>query len=386
MDFELQWLLLGLPLAFALGWLASRIDLRQWKREQRESSQTYLKGLNLLLNEQQDKAIDTFIEVVQNDPDSTELHFSLGNLFRRRGEYERAVRLHEFLLARAGLPRAERERAQAALAQDFMKAGLFDRAEQAYRALEGTRFDTDARLALLALHERSRDWRTAIDVARKLEQSGAASFASRIAHYWCEIAHDADARGQPDAALEALAQAREVDPQAPRPLVMLGRRHARDGAHAQAMQTFGELLVANRASFNLVALEFAASARACGRDAAALEQLDSVYRTEPSLDLLSAIGQLDSDARRQRERLTLHLAAHPALSAAQQLLCLGTGQGAAPLVGPEVQAIVAALEQGARPLQRYRCAACGFEGQHHFWQCPGCMAWDSYPPLRLEES
>ena len=146
MDFELQWLLLGLPLAFALGWLASRIDLRQWKREQRESSQTYLKGLNLLLNEQPDKAIDTFIEVVQNDPDSTELHFSLGNLFRRRGEYERAVRLHEFLLARAGLPRAERERAQAALAQDFMKAGLFDRAEQAYRALEGTRFDTDARL------------------------------------------------------------------------------------------------------------------------------------------------------------------------------------------------------------------------------------------------
>lgn len=386
MDFELQWLLLGLPLAFALGWLASRIDLRQWKREQRESSQTYLKGLVLLLNEQQDKAIDTFIQVVQDDPDSTELHFSLGNLFRRRGEYERAVRLHEFLLQRAGLPRAERERAQDALAQDFVKAGLFDRAEQAYRALAGTRFDTDARLALLALHERSRDWRTAIDVAKKLEESGTASFASRIAHYWCEIASDADARRQPDAALDALQQARSVAPQAPRPLVMIGRRHARDGEHAQAMQAFGELLVANRGSFNLVASEFAASARACGREAAALEQLEGVYRAEPSLDLLAAIGVLDADPRRQRERLTAHLGAHPAFSAAEQLLSLGTAPGAAPLAAAEVQAIAGTLERGARALQRYRCAACGFEAQHHFWQCPGCMAWDSYPPLRLEEA
>ncbi|MCB2019979.1 MAG: tetratricopeptide repeat protein, partial [Burkholderiaceae bacterium] len=225
MDFDLQWLLLGLPVAFALGWLASRIDLRQWKREQRESPQTYLKGLSLLLNEQQDKAIDAFIEVVQSDPNSTDLHFALGNLFRRRGEYERAVRVHEYLLMRADLPKAERDRAQDALAQDFMKAGLFDRAEAAYRALEGSRFDTEAQLALLALHERSRDWRTAIDVARKLERSGAASFASRIAHYWCEIAEEADARQQAEAAAEALRQAREADPQAPRPLVMSGRWH-----------------------------------------------------------------------------------------------------------------------------------------------------------------
>ena len=385
MDFDLQWLLLGLPLAFALGWLASRIDLHQWKREQRESPQTYLKGLNLLLNEQQDKAIDAFIQVVQNDPDSTELHFALGNLFRRRGEYERAVRVHEFLLGRAGLPRADRERAQDALAQDFMKAGLFDRAEQAYRALEGSRFDTDARLALLTLYERSRDWRTAIDVARKLESTGAASFASRIAHYWCEIAEAADAQQQPAAAVEALKQAREVDPQAPRPLVMTGRRHAQQGEHALAMQAFGDLLVANRASFNLVAVEFAVCALACGRAATALDQLDSLYRREPTLDVLTAIGRLDPDPSRQRDRLTAHLRAHPALSAARQLLALGAGDGDA-LRPPQLQAVIAALELGAGALQRYRCAACGFEGQRHFWQCPGCMSWDSYPPLRLEEA
>ena len=386
MDFDPLWLLLGLPVPFALGWLASRVDVRQWQREQRESSQAYLKGLNLLLNEQQDKAIDTFIEVVQRDPDSTELHFALGNLFRRRGEYERAVRVHEFLLGRAGLPRAARERAQDALAQDFMKAGLFDRAEAAYRALEGTRFDTDARLALLALHERSRDWRTAIDIARTLERSGTASFASRIAHYWCEIAHDAQARQQPQAELEALQQARAAAPQAPRPLVMEGRRLARLGEHAQAMQAFGELLVANRASFNLVAAEYADSARACGQQKAALEQLETIYRREPTQDVLVAIGKLDPDPERRRDRLTAHLRERPALSAAFALLALGAEPGAAPLAAPQTQALLGALESGARAQQRYRCAACGFEAEHHFWQCPGCMAWDSYPPLRLEEA
>ncbi len=164
-DFDLQWLLIGLPLAFAFGWIGSRIDVRQWRKEQRAQPKAVFKGLNLLLNEQPDKAIDAFIEAVQNDPDTTELHFALGNLFRRRGEFERAIRVHQHLLQRADLANADRERAQHALAQDFMKAGLFDRAEQSFRALAGSPFDTDARLALLQLHERARDWRAAADDA-----------------------------------------------------------------------------------------------------------------------------------------------------------------------------------------------------------------------------
>ncbi len=384
MDFELQWLLLGLPVAFALGWLASRIDLRQWKREQRESPQAYFKGLNLLLNEQQDKAIDAFIEAVQQDPNSTDLHFALGNLFRRRGEYERAVRVHEHLLKRADLPVALRERAQDALAQDFMKAGLFDRAEQAYRALEGTRFDTDAQLALLSLYERSRDWHSAIEVARKLEHGGTASFASRISHYWCEIAEEADARHQSEPAAEALQQARLAAPQAARPLVLAGRRLARQGEHAQAMQAFAELRLAHPASFSLVARDHAASALACGQQAMARDQLHSLYRRSPSTDLLAAIALLDPDPAEQHDRLRAHLREQPTLSGAQQLLSLGAA-GAVTLDAADARALADAIGRAARPLQRYRCAACGFDAQHYFWQCPGCMAWDSYPPQRLED-
>ncbi len=137
MDLDLVWLLLGLPLAFVLGWGASRFDMRQLRFDSRQAPKAYFKGLNYLLNEQQDQAIDAFIEAVQNDPDTSELHFALGNLFRRRGEFQRAVRVHEHLLSRGDLGEADRQRAQHALALDFLKAGVLDRAEDALRKLDG---------------------------------------------------------------------------------------------------------------------------------------------------------------------------------------------------------------------------------------------------------
>ena len=188
MDFDLSWILLGLPLAFVLGWVASRLDLRQLRIENRQAPKAYFKGLNFLLNEQQDQAIDAFIEAVQNDPDTSELHFALGNLFRRRGEYERAVRVHEHLLSRGDLSLADRQRAQHALALDYLKAGLLDRAEEALLKLEGTPFEAQARLALLANYERSRDWPHAAQIAQKLEHADQGSFHGRLAHYLCEQA------------------------------------------------------------------------------------------------------------------------------------------------------------------------------------------------------
>ena len=380
MDFDLQWLLLGLPLAFAFGWLASRFDLRQWKRELQGSPKAYYKGLNLLLNDQHDKAIDAFIEAVQQDPDTSELHFALGNLFRRRGEFERAVRVHEHLLQRADLPRSERDRAQHALAQDFMKAGLFDRAESAYLALDGTAFDTEARLALLTLHERSRDWRAAVEVASKLENRGTGSFASRIAHYWCEIALEADAKQQTTDADTALQRARDAAPQAARPLVLAGERAVRRGDHAEVLSLWGVLMVAHPNAFNLVARDYAASALAANDAPAALARLVELYKRAPSMDLLDAITLLDPE--HQRERLLAHLRNHPTLSAARALI---TQPDAASFTALETQTLGDAIGRAALPLQRYRCAACGFEAKLYFWQCPGCLNWDSYPTVRIEE-
>ncbi len=384
MEFDLYWLLLALPVAFLAGWLASRTDLKQLKRDERASPQAYFKGLNLLLNEQQDKAIDAFIEAVQHDPDTSDLHFALGNLFRRRGEYERAIRVHQHLLARADLPRDERERAQHALAQDFMKAGLFDRAEEAFKALEGTAFATDARLALLSLHERSRNWHPAIDVARQLEQGGTGSFAQRMAHHWCEVAHEADARGRPEEAEQALQRAREAAPQAARPLVMLGQRLARAGQHDQALAVWEELMARQPQSFALNAMDYARCAQATGQEAAVLVKLQRLYDQAPSVDVLQALNTLQPDADARRKALLSHITAQPSLTAAQGLIRerLATH---VPMSEPEIELVQQAMLTAAKPLQRYRCAACGFESQHYFWQCPGCQGWDTYPPRRLEE-
>ena len=213
MDFDLSWVLWGLPIAFVLGWAASRFDLRQLRIENRQAPRAYFRGLNFLLNEQQDQAIDAFIEAVQNDPDTSELHFALGNLFRRRGEYERAVRVHEHLLSRGDLSRADRQRAQHALALDYLKAGLLDRAEEALRKLDGTAFEEQALLALLSIYERSRDWVQAGDTAARLEAAGHGNFSARRAHYLCEQA----AQAPNDKADRLLRDAMKLAPDAARP-------------------------------------------------------------------------------------------------------------------------------------------------------------------------
>jgi lipopolysaccharide biosynthesis regulator YciM len=376
MDFDLSWILLGLPVAFVLGWLASRLDLRQLRIENRQAPKAYFKGLNYLLNEQQDQAIDAFIEAVQNDPDTSELHFALGNLFRRRGEYERAVRVHEHLLSRGDLSRADRDRAQHALALDFLKAGLLDRAEEALRKLETTAFETQARLALLAIYERSRDWAQATETARKLETGSEGTFTTRIAHYLCEQA----AQASDETAEPLLRQALIVAPDAPRARMELAALQTRAGQHDAALKSLMSLANRSPASIPLMAARLAETARASGQQEQVMQVLQTSYELHPSLDVLDAIASLESDPDAARAWYMRHLEREPSLVAASRWLAgekLEHEQA-----HPYVQN---ALEHAVKPLRRYRCAACGFEAKQHFWQCPGCQAWDSYPARRVEE-
>jgi lipopolysaccharide assembly protein B len=381
MDFDAQWLLIGLPVAFVLGWLASRLDQRQWRRDRRDAPRAYFEGLNLLLNEQQDKAIDAFIEAVQLDPDTTELHFALGNLFRRRGEFERAVRVHQHLLQRADLSTGDRERAQHALAQDFMKAGLFDRAEDAFRALMGTPFETEARLALLSLAERSRDWHAAAEVATQLEKSGTGSFSNRLAHYQCELALEADTHGDGTTASALLDKALTLAPQAARPVVQRAQQLAKAGEHGAALVVWDGLRQRNPEAFARLAGEYAACALAAGQADAARDTLATLFRQDPGIDLLRALSTLDGTPPGASPWLPELLRDQPSLSAALELLDSPTANwpdGAQ-------QSARDAVARAARAGQRYRCAACGFEAQRHFWQCPGCLGWDTFPPRHIEE-
>ena len=384
MEFDATWMLLGLPLAFVLGWLASRFDLRQLRAENRRAPKAYFKGLNFLLNEQQDQAIDAFIEAVQNDPDTSELHFALGNLFRRRGEYDRAVRVHEHLLSRGDLTPADRERAQHALALDFLKAGLLDRAEDALNRLEGTPFEAQARLALLAIYERSRDWSHAASIAQKMHAADQGDFSTRQAHYLCEQALALSVQGDRAGAKALLEQAIAAAPDAARARIELARLQQLMGqpdAVLATLQTLGERAPA---ALPLAAPLLVEAGNATGRQAEVLARLVAHYEQSPSLDVLESIVAMeaanDATQATARARYVQHLDTERSLVAAAKWLSAEKLEHEE--FHPQIQR---ALEHAVKPLTRYRCAACGFEARQHFWQCPGCQTWDSYPARRVEE-
>src|SRR3970282_676031 len=198
MDIE-SWWLLALPLFFALGWMAARIDIKHLLSESRSLSLSYFKGLNFLLTEQPDKAIEAFIEVVKVDPQTIELHFALGSLFRRRGEVERAIRMHQNLVGREDLAPPQKLAALFELAQDYFKAGLLDRGEELFVKLEGSTHAEEALNFLLEIYEQEKEWHKAIGVAEKLETVTGRSHQKEIANFCCELAGSELMQSRPEA-------------------------------------------------------------------------------------------------------------------------------------------------------------------------------------------
>jgi lipopolysaccharide biosynthesis regulator YciM len=305
-------------------------------------------------------------------------------LFRRRGEYERAVRVHEHLLSRGDLSSADRQRAQNALAKDYVKAGLLDRAEDALKKLEGTSFEGQARLARLAIYERSREWPQARAVAEQLERSGEVSFSVRKAHYLCEQARELNAQGDVGGAAKILQTAIAEAPDAPRPRLLLGQLQLNMGQALQACQTLSQLFEEGSVAAPLASSSLAKAAQAAQRVPQTLQLLQAHYAQSPCIDVMDAMVSLEkanqATEEQARQRYIEHLQKQPSLLAASRWLA-GADLGSDATRTP----VQKALEQASRPLARYRCAACGFEAKEHFWHCPGCQAWDSYPPRRVEE-
>jgi lipopolysaccharide biosynthesis regulator YciM len=286
------------------------------------------------------------------------------------------VRVHEHLLSRADLSRADRHRAQHALALDYLKAGLLDRAEEALRKLEGSAYEEQALLALLAIYERTRDWPQASEIASKLDAAGSGQFAGRQAHYLCEQATTAG----PAEAENLLQQAVKAAPRSPRPRMELAALRRKAGDAREAFDLLRENAEAVPTALPLLARPLVDAARASGRENEAMRMLREAYEQSPSLDVLDGISALESDAEVARNHYVQHLQREPSLVAAAKWIAgekLEHEQ-----FHPDVQR---ALDQAVKPLTRYRCAACGFEAKQHFWQCPGCQAWDSYPARRVEE-
>jgi len=382
MEFENWWLLGLLPLFFAFGWMAARIDIQQIVRESRALPRSYFKGLNFLLNEQPDKAIEAFIEVVRVDPETIELHFALGSLFRRRGEYDRAIRMHQNLLEREGLAAEQKLIALAELGQDYLKAGILDRAEEAFKKLEASAQAPLARKHLLEIYEQEKDWNRAIEMTRHVEPD-----ARALAQYYCELAASEAAQSHPDAARRHLERSLDENRKCVRASLQLGDLE-KDQNPEKAIEHWKRIESQDPAYLALAAQRLIEAHRAAGRGEEGLRLLTGYLERYPSLDLLDTVFRQTVEAKGHEEAYRLvrdELRRNPTLLGLDRLL--------------EAQIIAATSAERRRDLElvrnlvhghtlrlaRYRCESCGFKARQFHWRCPGCGGWETYPPRRTEE-
>ena len=386
MEFE-SWWLLGFALFFGLGWLAARIDIKHLISESRQLPRSYFKGLNFLLNEQPDKAIEAFIEVVKVDPETIELHFALGSLFRRRGETERAIRMHRNLLERSDLGEEQRLHAMVELGQDYLKAGLLDRAEEVFGKLKESAHRAQALKFLVEIYQNEKDWMKAIEIARELERDSGQSAQKEIANYYCELAVSEATHSRPEAARRHVDAALSAHRKCVRANLILGDLLAAAGDHAGAIEAWKRIEQQTPAYLALVAHRLLESHRALGRAEEGLTLLRGYLASFPSLDLLDVAFQstLDAEGPDAAHKLVRdELRRNPTLLGLDKLL------EAQALVAPperrnDLELVRDLVHGHTRRIARYRCDNCGFKARQFYWHCPACGGWETYPPRRTEE-
>ena len=386
MEFEYWWVL-ALPLFFALGWMAARVDIKQLLSESRALPMSYFKGLNFLLNEQQDKAIEAFIEVVKVDPQTIELHFALGSLFRRRGEVERAIRMHQNLVERPDLVQEQKLQALFELAQDYLKAGLLDRAEELFLKLEGTAHAEAALKFLLEIYEQEKDWPKAIGIAEKLETVTGRSHQKEIANFCCELAGSEIMHSRPEAARPYLSEALAHHRLCVRANMVLGDLELAANRYAAAIEAWKRIESQNPAYLALVAERLLTAFKQWGRAEEGLNLLRGYLGKYPSLDLLNTVfqGTLEQHGAEPAYHLVRdELRRNPTLLGLDKLL------EAQLLDAPierrrDLELIKDLVHQHTRGLAMYECDNCGFRARQFYWHCPACAAWETYAPRRTEE-
>jgi lipopolysaccharide assembly protein B len=390
---ETAWLLL-LPVLFGLGWLASRWDLRlesrMDERERMLQQRSTFKGLSLLLNEQPDQAIEALVKVAQLDPETVDLHFSLGNLFRRRGETERAIRIHQHLAGRADLKPRDRDHAAYELGRDFLRAGLLDRAEASLNQVGEGKYSVPAKESLLEMYQVERDWKKAIVAATELEALQDKSHQTEIAQFYCELAQEALRRKDMTDSEQSIDRALQAVPAQARALILQGDYLVAMDRPGQAIEVWSQVAEKHPAYMHLVADRWMAAHASVDKTDAGLDHLITLLRTQSGGELLDIVHKHMMVIRgpAATEVMLVGVMQHtPSLTALSKLaetrLALAEVNGSPERVA-DLQATLGLLKQRTTSLARYTCGNCGFRARRFYWQCPGCNHWEAYSPRRSE--
>jgi len=379
---------------FGLGWAAARWDLRlesrMDERERLRQQRSTFKGLSLLLNEQPDQAIETLVKIAQLDPETVELHFSLGNLFRRRGETERAIRVHQHLANRDDLKPRDRDHAAYELGRDFLRAGLLDRAEASLNRVGEGKYAAPAKESLLEMYQVERDWQKAIIAAQELESLQNKSHQTEIAQFHCELGQEALRRQDLTGAEQSITRALQAVPNHARALILQGDYLMAMDRPAQAIETWGVIAKLHPAYMHLLADRWMLAHNNLNKAEEGLDRLVDLLKTQASGELLDIVHKHLTQLRGSHVAETMLvevMQSSPSLSALSKLaetrLALAQSNGSDDKV-TEIKAILGLLKQRTTSLARYTCGNCGFRARRFYWQCPGCNHWEAYSPRRSE--
>ncbi|HET6603025.1 MAG TPA: lipopolysaccharide assembly protein LapB [Xanthomonadaceae bacterium] len=379
------WLLLLLPVAAAGGWFAHQAHARRSDSARvSKLSTTYFRGLNYLLNEQPDKAIEVFLEIAEVDKDTVETHFALGHLFRRRGEVDRAIRVHQNLVMRQNLSEEQRTHAVLELGEDYMRAGLLDRAETLFSDL--VRADAAAPEALrhlISIYQAEREWGKAIEHARRYEAATGEPMGRLVAQFHCELAELARAQGDARAARAALSEAHAADANCIRAGLLEGQIELAAGHDDHAIRAF-ERVAHHDPEYlpELLRPLLACYERRSDRQRAReflTAMVDRYPGVSPMLELTRLV-QLDEGREAAAEFLTRELRRRPSVRGQAALIDLNLGDSHQ--AGREVLLTLKQLtDQLVAGTPTYRCTRCGFGAKAHHWQCPSCKNWGAIKPI-----
>ena len=386
MEFEFWWLL-ALPVFFGMGWIAARVDLKSLLSESRALPSSYFRGLNFRLNEQPDKAIESFLQVAKENPQTVELQFALGSLFRRRGEVDRAIRMHQDLVNREDLPADERRIASLELSQDYFKAGLLDHAERVLSKLAEKDSSPEVHRHLLDIYIQEKDWEKAIDAAKKLEVSAKRNYQKEIANYHCELAISAHIHGRTREADEALGRALEANRKCVRANLLRGEWFAREGRHEEAIEAWKAIESQDPAYLGLAAEGMVESFKALGRPGEGLTLVRGLQHRYPGLDLLNVAYQATAEHEGDESAYRLvrdEVRRNPTLVGLDRLIDAELVRANAER-RQDLQLMKTLVHSHAQVLAVYLCANCGFKARQFFWQCPACGGWETFPPRRTAE-
>ncbi|CAM3448453.1 Lipopolysaccharide assembly protein B [Klebsiella quasivariicola] len=383
----LELLFLLLPVAAAYGWYMGRRSAQQSKQDDASRlSRDYVAGVNFLLSNQQDKAVDLFLDMLKEDTGTVEAHLTLGNLFRSRGEVDRAIRIHQNLMESASLTYDQRLLAVQQLGRDYMAAGLYDRAEDMFKQLvDETDFRLGALQQLLQIYQATSDWQSAIEVAERLVKLGKEKHRGEIANFWCELALQQMAANDLDKAMALLKKGAAADRNSARVSIMMGRVWMEKGDYAKAVESLERVIDQDK---ELVG-ETLEMLQTCYQQLGKAEEWEAFLRrcveenTGATAELMLAqILEQREGVEAAQNYVTRQLERHPTMRVFHKLMDYHLNEAEEGRAKESLGVLRNMVGEQVRSKPRYRCQKCGFTAHTLYWHCPSCRSWATIKPIR----